>query len=60
MIVPPVNPEAAAIDRAQRELVRECPAALPRDFLEAPVLVPSDIAEISRLQGQEGYVYLRL
>jgi RNA polymerase sigma-70 factor (ECF subfamily) len=38
VIVLPVNPEAAAIARADRELVRECLAALPRDFREALVL----------------------
>jgi RNA polymerase sigma-70 factor (ECF subfamily) len=34
----PVNPEAAAIARADVRLVRECLAALPRDFREALVL----------------------
>lgn len=28
--------------------------------IQEAVLVPSGIAEISRLQGQEGFVYLRL
>jgi RNA polymerase sigma-70 factor (ECF subfamily) len=34
----PVNPEAAAIERADRELVRRCLRALPGDFREALVL----------------------
>lgn len=38
VIVLPVNPEAAAIDRAERQMVRDCIAALPRDFREALVL----------------------
>lgn len=32
----------------------------PQAVIDEAVLVPSGIAEISRLQGQEGYVYLRL
>lgn len=38
VIVLPVNPETAAIARADRELVCECLAALPRDFREVMVL----------------------
>jgi RNA polymerase sigma factor (sigma-70 family) len=38
VLVLPVNPEAAAIDRADRQMVRDCLAALPRDFREALVL----------------------
>lgn len=38
VIVLPVNPETAAIARADRKLVCECLAALPRDFREALVL----------------------
>lgn len=38
VVVLPVNPEAAAIDRAERQLVRECIASLPCDFREAIVL----------------------
>jgi RNA polymerase sigma-70 factor (ECF subfamily) len=38
VVVLPVNPEAAAIARADRALVRECLAALPYDFREALVL----------------------
>jgi RNA polymerase sigma-70 factor (ECF subfamily) len=34
----PVNPEASAIARAERDLVHECLAALPRDFREVLVL----------------------
>ncbi len=38
VVVLPVNPEAAAIERAERELVRDCVAKLPRDFREVIVL----------------------
>ncbi len=38
VVVLPVNPEAAAIARAERQLVRDCLAELPRDFREAIVL----------------------
>jgi RNA polymerase sigma-70 factor, ECF subfamily len=38
VLVLPVNPEAAAIGRAERQLVRDCVAALPRDFREVIVL----------------------
>jgi RNA polymerase sigma-70 factor (ECF subfamily) len=38
VLVLPVNPEAAAIERADGELVRDCLAALPRDYREAIVL----------------------
>jgi RNA polymerase sigma-70 factor (ECF subfamily) len=38
VIVLPVNPEAAAIARADGKLVRECLSALPREFREALVL----------------------
>jgi RNA polymerase sigma-70 factor (ECF subfamily) len=38
VIVLPVNPEAAAIEGAEREWVRRCLAALPRDFREVLVL----------------------
>ena len=38
VIALPVNPEAALIARADSELVRQCLAALPRDFQEVLVL----------------------
>lgn len=38
VVVLPVNPEAAAIERAERQLVRDCLAELPCDFREALVL----------------------
>lgn len=38
VVVLPVNPEAAAIARADGELVRECLASLPCDFREVLVL----------------------
>ncbi len=38
VIVLPVNPEAAAIEGAEREFVRRALAALPRDFREVLVL----------------------
>jgi RNA polymerase sigma-70 factor (ECF subfamily) len=38
VIVLPVNPEAAAIARADSRLVRDCLAALPHDFREVIVL----------------------
>jgi RNA polymerase sigma-70 factor (ECF subfamily) len=38
VVVLPVNPEAAAIERADSRMVRECLAGLPRDFREALVL----------------------
>jgi RNA polymerase sigma-70 factor (ECF subfamily) len=38
VVVLPVNPEAAAIERAERQLVRDCLAELPRDFREVIVL----------------------
>jgi RNA polymerase sigma-70 factor (ECF subfamily) len=38
VVVLPVNPEAAAIERAERQLVRDCVAGLPRDFREVIVL----------------------
>ena len=38
VIVLPVNPEAAAIARAESELVRECLASMPRDLHEVLVL----------------------
>lgn len=38
VLVLPVNPEAAAVERADRLMVHECLAALPRDFREALVL----------------------
>jgi RNA polymerase sigma-70 factor (ECF subfamily) len=38
VIALPVNPEAALIARAESELVRQCLAALPRDFREVLVL----------------------
>ena len=53
LLVLPVNPEAAAIGRAERQLVRDCLAELPRDFREAIVLRElqgcsyRDIAEIT-------------
>lgn len=34
----PVNPETAAIERAERRLVRDCLAQLPRDYREVLVL----------------------
>ncbi len=38
VVVLPVNPEAAAIARAERQLIRDCLAELPREFREAIVL----------------------
>jgi RNA polymerase sigma-70 factor (ECF subfamily) len=38
VVVLPVNPEAAAIERAERQLVRDCLAGLSRDFREVIVL----------------------
>lgn len=38
VVVLPVNPEAAAIARAERQFVRDCVAGLPRDFREVIVL----------------------
>lgn len=38
VITLPVNPEAAAIARAESEMVRQCLGALPRDFHEVLVL----------------------
>jgi RNA polymerase sigma-70 factor (ECF subfamily) len=38
VVVLPVNPEAFVIARADGELVRQCLAALPREFYEAIVL----------------------
>ena len=38
VVVLPVNPEAAAIERADSQMVRDGLAALPRDFREALVL----------------------
>lgn len=38
VFVLPVNPEAAAIERAERQLVRDCLACLPRHYREALVL----------------------
>jgi len=38
VLVFPVNPEAAVIERADRELVHRCLRALPADFREALVL----------------------
>ncbi len=38
VLVLPVNPEAAAIERASGELVRRCLGAMPHDFREALVL----------------------
>ena len=38
VLVLPVNPEAAAIERADRELVRRCLLALPDEYREALVL----------------------
>lgn len=38
VLVLPVNPEAAAIARADRELVRQCLDALPHEFREVLVL----------------------
>lgn len=38
VVVLPINPELAAIERADRAVVRECIAALPRDFREVIVL----------------------
>lgn len=38
VVVLPVNPEAAAIERAERQLVRDCVAELPCDFREVIVL----------------------
>lgn len=37
-LVLPVNPEAAPIQRADSQLVRDCLAALPHDFREVIVL----------------------
>ncbi len=41
----PVNPEVAAIERAERQMVRDCLASLPRDYRE--VLVLREIQECS-------------
>lgn len=38
VVVLPVNPEAAAIERAERKLVRDCLELLPRDYREVLVL----------------------
>lgn len=38
VLVLPVNPEAAAIERSSRELVRRCLRALPADYREVLVL----------------------
>jgi RNA polymerase sigma-70 factor (ECF subfamily) len=38
VVVLPVNPEAAAIERAGRQQVRDCVQALPRDYREVIVL----------------------
>lgn len=38
VVVLPVNPEAAAVERADSRLVRECLDSLPREFREALIL----------------------
>lgn len=62
------RPYAAVVRdfRAQGVEFRVCTNTLTRrqidtkEVIDEAVLVPSGIAEIGRLQGQEGYVYLRL
>lgn len=55
VVMLPVNPEAAAIERAERRMVHDCLAALPRDFREVLVLREiqdcsyKEIAEITGL-----------
>ena len=50
----PVNPEAAAIERADGEMVRQCLAALPDEYREALILREVDgcsYAEIATVLG---------
>lgn len=54
----PLNPESAAIASAERALVRQSIEA--NRVVPGAVLVPSGIAEIGRLQSEEGYAYMRL
>lgn len=54
VVVLPVNPETAAVERAERQLVRDCLAALPRDFREVLVLREIEGCSYKEIAGIAG------